>query len=280
MSKIAINAYALDGKIPPGDRMWGDFNDKFQNMDLEPMEIANSIWTGHAYAGWHEGRRNLENFRLAQHIAVDMDTNDERSAIAVLSQHLLVRSYAAMIHTTPSHTEQTPRARIIFLLDEPIVSAEAWRAAAVFLMSQFDGADQVCKDASRFFYGSKNADIWMAPNVLPLAQLRHYYRRWLMTQPKRRPPTPVATTQREHSQNTVKTSPDQLVDTIISKAASGNRNQLGYWFACVLRDDGIPRGEAEQAMYKYQRAVEHMGGDPYTETEAMMTLRSAYKKGH
>jgi len=279
MCKIAINTYALDGKIPKGDRMWGDFNDRFENVDIDRMEIANAIYTGHAYTGWHEGRRNLENFKLAQHLAIDMDTDDERSSIATLEQHMLVRSYAAIIHTTDSHTTQTPRARIIFILDECIASAEAWKIATLFLMAQFDGPDTGCQDASRFFYGSKGADIWIAPNILPLAQLRHYYRRWRKTQPRQQPQN-ITRTYSEQPQNTTKTPTAQWIDTLIAKARNGNRNQLGAWAALVLKNEyQLPRSEAEQLLYTYQRGVETLGGDPYTETEMRATIRSIFK-GH
>lgn len=178
--KIAINRKAT-GKLPEGDPGWATFNDDFENVEREVIELANDIYLGHAYTTWMSGRRSLENFILAQHFAIDMDSDDERSHMDTLLQHDLVQMYASLIHTTPSHTPQTPRARIIFLLDEPITDPGGYQAAAKFLAAQFDGADPVCTDASRFFYGSFDCDIWLSMNVLPLRQLRHFYKRWART---------------------------------------------------------------------------------------------------
>jgi hypothetical protein len=87
------------------------------------------------------------------------------------------------MHTTPSHSPDAPRARVVFFLDQPIDDAAGFQAAAKFLVSQFDGADEHCTDASRFFYGAFNCDIWLSQNILPVRQLRHFYRRWYRHQP-------------------------------------------------------------------------------------------------
>lgn len=181
--KIAINAMAT-GKLPQGDPRWATFNDSFQNTELDVIDIANSIYTGHSYTTWHNGRRKLDNFELAQHIAVDMDTGDERSAIKTLLQNPIVRMYAGIIHTTPSHTAEAPRSRVIFFLDETLYTAEAYKIAATFLVSLFPGADTACTDASRFFYGAKNADIWWDYNHLPMSHLRTWYARWKRINPQ------------------------------------------------------------------------------------------------
>src|SRR5690606_520539 len=143
---------------PQGDPRWDAFNNGFVNQELEPVDIANQIYTGHAYTTWMNGKRKLENFLCAQHIAVDMDTGDERSSFDYLLHHDLVRMYASLMHTTPSQTTDAPRARVIFLLDTPITDAQGYQRAAKFLIAQF-GADPACSDASRFFYGCKDCDL-------------------------------------------------------------------------------------------------------------------------
>lgn len=172
--KIAINREAT-GKLPPNAR-WDVFNDSFVNQTMQSLDIANAIYTSHAYAAWHNGRRKTENFQLAQHIAVDLDTEDERSSIDHLLTHEFVSVYAAILHSTPSHTEATPRTRVLFLLDQPIANADSYKTAIDFVYSLFPGADPSCVDASRFFYGSKDCRIEWFDNVLPLAHLRTFYR--------------------------------------------------------------------------------------------------------
>lgn len=169
--KIAINEMAT-GKLPQGDPRWSTFNDSFVNTDVDVLELANAIYTGHAYTTQHTGRRNLENFDNGQHLAIDMDTDDERSALETLMRHPLVMEYGSLLHTTPSHTDDAPRARVVFLLDEVITDAAAYSHATNFLMTQFDGADTVCKDASRFFYGAANCEIELPDKTLPMQHLR------------------------------------------------------------------------------------------------------------
>lgn len=188
--RIAINKMAT-GKLPQGDPRWDAFNNSFVNRELEPVEIANEIYTGHAYTTWMTGKRKLEHFICAQHIAVDMDTGDVRSSFDALMQHDLVRMYAGLMHTTPSHTNEAPRARVIFLLDAPIADALGYQQAAKFLIAQF-GADPACSDASRFFYGCKDCDMRLLENVLPLTHLRRFYRKFAQQmQPATAPQRPT-----------------------------------------------------------------------------------------
>lgn len=173
--RISFSTMALPGKLPQGDKRWGEFNDSFENLTLAPLEIADQIYKGYAFTTWHNGRRSLANFMCGQHVAIDMDTNDERSTLDTLAAHPWVRMYGNLIYTTPSHTEDAPRARVLFLLDTPVTSAAAYGEIVAFVMSQFDEPDTACSDASRFFYGSLHCDLLVPGNVLPLAHLRRLY---------------------------------------------------------------------------------------------------------
>lgn len=189
--KIAINSM-VTGKLPKGDSRWPAFTGSFINQELEMLEVANAIYTGHAYCTWQRGGyRSTENFICGQHIAIDMDTKDARSSVDVLAQHPLVRMYGALIHTSPSHTSEQPRARVIFFLDRAIESAMGYTAAVSFMMAQFDDPDPVCKDPSRFFYGAQHCEIWFQEGEIPLSHLRHYYKQWERGKPKQQ--SPVAT---------------------------------------------------------------------------------------
>lgn len=177
MYRIAINSIPT-GKLAQGDPLWATFNDSFVNRELEAIDVANEIYMGHAYTAWCEGRRKKENFICGQHLAVDLDTGDARSSLDVLEQHELVQMYGGIIHTTPSHAPQSPRARVIFFLNEPINSPTGYSAASEFIASLFDGADTVCKDPARFFYGAKNCDLRLVMRELPVAQLRVFFARY------------------------------------------------------------------------------------------------------
>lgn len=181
--KIAVNRQRFVEK--PGREMdWELFNGSFVNMEVDVLRFCNAIYLGHPYCPWMDGKRAVASFQLAQHIAVDMDCGDVRAEIDTLKQHPLVQAYGAIIHETPSHTPDAPRARVIFVLDEPITDAAGYKAAIQVVTDLFDGADPACVDAARFFFGNgklhmlgRTEGIWFHPDAcLPLAELRRFAR--------------------------------------------------------------------------------------------------------
>jgi hypothetical protein len=282
--RIAVNRMAT-GKLPQGDSRWGTFNDSFVNQSIAPLDIANAIYTGHAYAGWHNGRRCTENFLLAQHIGIDMDSGDERSSFDVLRQNDFFRAYGGLLHTTPSHKPDAPRSRILFFLDTPIQDPTAFQAAAKFVVSLFPGADSVTTDASRFFYGAFNCDLEIPFHLLPIAHLRHYYAKAKAEQTRAAAPMRQYYAQREAPPQgeTVATPPqgniaDVLLQRAISQATANGRNHTGLWLACQLRDNAYSKMDAERIIASYAASVGNTGTHPYTEQEALKTLHGAYSK--
>jgi hypothetical protein len=172
--KLAFSKMVLRSKIPAGDALWKEFNGSFENMELEPQDIANMIYTGHPFTTWHRNHwRHTNNYELGQHIGIDFDTEDERSTLPYLAKDKFISRYANLIYTTPSHRPETPRARVLFLLDSPIHQTKNYGTAASALLWLFGAADRQCKDAARFFYGSIDCDVeWMPDNVLPLETLK------------------------------------------------------------------------------------------------------------
>lgn len=180
--KMAFSTMALEGKIPVGDPVWGQFNASFTNRELELIDIANEIYTAHPFTTWHSNSwRNLKNYQLGQHIGIDFDTEDQRSALQQLAKDKFIAKYAALIYTTPSHTPEAPRARVLFLLDQPIHQAKNYGLAVTALLWLFGSADRQCKDACRFFYGSRNCDIEWLDKVLPLDKVKEIIKQYQVT---------------------------------------------------------------------------------------------------
>lgn len=183
--KVAIHRVVFVGKPnEEPDFDWELFNSAFVNVELDVMQLCNAIYLGRAFCPWMNGKRITENFQLAQHIGVDMDTNDERSSIETLMRHPLVQGYGALIYETANHLPHAPRARVIFPLDEPIKSAEGYKAAIQVVTDLFDDPDPSCVDAARFFFGNgklgfwQHTDgIWFEPDAcLPVSELRRMAR--------------------------------------------------------------------------------------------------------
>ena len=168
--KIALsNNRAVSGKIMQGDiAAWREFNGSFNNVELSPVEFMQRVQAGFAYTAQHNRYRHSDNFICGQHIALDMDTQDERSSIAVLSVDPFIMQYAAFIHTTPSHTVDKPKARVVFILDRPISNVKKYAELAQALVHRFDSSDRACKDPARFFYGAKGCDVAWLGNTLTL----------------------------------------------------------------------------------------------------------------
>lgn len=281
-ARIAINEMAT-GKLPQGDPQWAKFNDSFVNGERELMDFANDIYTGHAYTTWHDGRRSIDNFILAEHIAIDMDSGDERSGFDALMKHELVQMYGTLMHTTPSHSAETPRARVVFFLDEPIEDAAGYQAAAKFLVAQFDGADPACTDASRFFYGAFDCDIWLGGNLLPVRQLRHFYRRWSRTHTQARTTTPQAQEKiisldnyRHEARSGNGVNVDALLEPVRSAREGGRNhalNRQAFLAGKDIRAGKLSEGEIVPLLVAAARSV---GLD---EREAMQTIRSGLRGG-
>ena len=172
--RIAVSSQSLDHKIPPGSSDWRDFNASFVNRELTPFDFAHAIWDGHPFTTWHANNwRTTANYLCGQHIGLDFDNGDATSTLPALMTNPFIHRHAAILYTTPSHTPEAPRARVVFLLDTPIMQATNYSLAAQALLWLFGTADRQCRDSARFFYGSLHCEMEMFDNVLPLATVKH-----------------------------------------------------------------------------------------------------------
>lgn len=181
--KIAIGPQ-LETKLPPGDPRWRAFNASFSNKTLPPLEIANALYVGHPITTWHKDNwRASKNYLLGQHLGLDFDTGDKRSAMSQLLKDPFISKYASILYTTPSHTPDSPRARAIFLLDTPIYQPQNYCLASAALLWVFGSADRQCKDAARFFYGGRPGACEMEwlDHELPLDLVKDLIKRYQAT---------------------------------------------------------------------------------------------------
>lgn len=173
MTAIAVSKYACFKKIPPGASVWSKFNASFENKDLSTTEIMDVIYKGYPVTTQHKNAwRTSENYLCGQHLALDFDSEDTQSTIPFLMKDKFIQRYGAFIHTTISHTPEKPRARVFFVLDQPIMQAKNYTAAAAALLWLFGTADRQCKDAVRFFYGAPNCTMEMIGNILDLETVK------------------------------------------------------------------------------------------------------------
>jgi len=166
--KIAINR-SFEGKPqqPIPDNFWKDYNGRFENETMPIDSIAADLAAGHGITTQHRQYRKAANFICGQHIGLDFDTEDDNSRIDTLLQDAFIWRYASILQSTWSHTEEKPRSRVIFFLDQAIYDPAQYTELAAALLWAYGQADQVCKDPARLFFGGRGQPV-IIDNVLPL----------------------------------------------------------------------------------------------------------------
>ena len=168
--KLAVSTIPLHQKIPSGSSIWPKFNASFKNEEMSINEILDVIYYGQSITTQHSNNwRTAANYLLGQNIGLDFDTEDKTSSIVELKKDKFISKHAAFIHTTMSHRPEAPRARVMFVLDRPIMHAKNYTLAATALLWLFGTADKSCKDSVRFWYGSRDCEMEYLGNVLPLS---------------------------------------------------------------------------------------------------------------
>ncbi|MBN3945545.1 MAG: PriCT-2 domain-containing protein [Nostoc sp. NMS7] len=92
---------------------------------------------------------------------------DHQLTIEEALAHPFIKKHCALIYTTASHRPDWHKFRLVFLLPQYVQGADTVEACTRFLMQQLPH-DPACKDASRVFYGSTEAEF---PLVNPEATL-------------------------------------------------------------------------------------------------------------
>ena len=103
-----------------------------------------------------DNHRHNGSFKSRQLVLVDVD---EGMRIEELLEDEFYNTYGAGFYTTPSHTQENHRFRIMFRLEEPITNSDDMKAIFIALMKVFTKGDASCKDATRIFFGTINCEI-------------------------------------------------------------------------------------------------------------------------
>ncbi|MGZ8161413.1 MAG: hypothetical protein ACXWTT_00935 [Methylobacter sp.] len=117
-----------------------------------------------------DGRRIKENFISHSLALVDID---EGMTIEELLDDDFYQSYGAGYYISPSHTDDNHRFRIIFRLEQDITNYNELRFLYIGLQTVFNKADTKCRDGSRLFYGTIQAQRKeIRPNILPSKMIK------------------------------------------------------------------------------------------------------------
>lgn len=203
-------------KLPKGDSRWATHVKSFDPQEITVGELIKKIRQGYSFsAAMMDGYRDSKHFISAQHLGLDFDTEDDRSSLDTLVSDPFIKKYAAFVYTSPSHTPEKPRARVVFILDKPVTDADKYSQYATVLTEKFELSDGQCKDAARFWYGSKDCDTRSSNNLLPVSVLDEM----IEQKPKKMR----------------KASGFRLPETV----GDGNRNHTLFRLACSLQAKGL-----------------------------------------
>jgi hypothetical protein len=158
---VSINTGIVDK--PEGRALRGSGRG-WEPVELSEHELADSIRRGRPLAPQYRGgHRKTANFTCAGFLAADVDRD---ITLEEAKDHALVRRHAGLIHTTASHTPAHHRFRIIFLLDEPILTAPEWADAQLGLALTL-ASDRSVSDGARMFFGNSRAIIFRISRTMP-----------------------------------------------------------------------------------------------------------------
>lgn len=168
--KIGTTTKIVDKSPVNGTRSYAE---GFNNSELTTSQFIAHICKGHAFtAHFSDGYRRTENFLCSDFIAADIDSG---MTIKEAIQSDFIRKFATFLYTTPSHSDDFPRFRIVFLIDETIINPNDWKNALLGLAVMLE-SDQSIKDAGRLFFGSKEAVVHTIGKTLPMEEVRKLIR--------------------------------------------------------------------------------------------------------
>lgn len=158
---ISVNTGIID---KPAERGRHKLGKSWQSMEVTCDGLTHEILCGHAIASQYEGgHRKTANFVRSGFLAADVDYD---LTLDQAREHAFVQRHAALIHTTASHTADRHRFRIIFLLDEPILSVNDWSDAQFGLALEIE-SDRAVTNGGSSFFGCSRATIFRIGRTMP-----------------------------------------------------------------------------------------------------------------
>ncbi|MES0171899.1 plasmid replication protein, CyRepA1 family [Mesorhizobium sp. M0006] len=164
--KVAISTKLVDKILPKSRSAYA--TDGWENVELSTAELIAQISDGFAYCSHFGGSRSTANFKAADIVSVDID---QGLGIEDALGRPIVRDHAAFLYTTPSHTAEHERFRIVFVLPHTIEEADEIRAVSRSLALRL-GGDIAATDACRISFGNSKAKIYHVGKMLSTALVR------------------------------------------------------------------------------------------------------------
>ncbi|ACA18635.1 signal recognition particle GTPase [Methylobacterium sp. 4-46] len=151
--KIARNPSLIDKNRAGNPSL---FAHGWENVEITLDEfIVATTQRGWAYCAQLGGARKGSNFLACNIASVDVDHGP---TIEEALANRLVRQHALLIYTTPRHTPEAHRFRVVFLLPETITCARRMRNISRGLTRSL-GGDMAATDPTRISFGHRGAEV-------------------------------------------------------------------------------------------------------------------------
>ena len=159
---LSVNCHHLDKTVDNPEH----YRDGFKTQVLTIDDLAEAVLLGHAWscATYDHSMRSKANYQQAQLIGLDIDNG---LTLDDALNHPFVKKYGQLIYTSASHQKpkgDTPpcdRFRIVFNASQPIKDIDTYEQLVKAVMGHFPSADEACKDASRYWAGNSQAEIFI-----------------------------------------------------------------------------------------------------------------------
>lgn len=160
--KYSVNSELVDKQLPSNKLF---FSTEFQSVEDTIEELASTIYKeGWAFSYQFEnGHRNKANFVATDIACVDVDGG---ITLSESQNNQFVRDYCSLLYTTPSHSLEQHRFRLVFVLARTVTDSSEITAISRSLARQLNG-DMAATDAARLFYGSKDCFYQIFDKYIP-----------------------------------------------------------------------------------------------------------------
>lgn len=280
---VAVSSLSFDRK--PNSFEYMMRHKSFENKLLTPGDLLLSISCGFSYGAWTlAGEGNAISFLRSSVISLDLEGGPE-AAQRIATDNDFYRRYGLACYTTLSHTEDNPRCRLVFVLEEPITSEKEYRDTAQSIASMWPASvmDKGTVDPVRRFLGNPNTNMIVNGEMLDTDIAQGMADAWRIQQARLRTPVAPRSSMTTTTQDAAGTPPAFLLSMLneLATMSEGGRamhlNKTAYCFGRFAVGPGYMNMQvAEDLLVSAATACGLMESEPrYVER----TIRDSIVKG-
>lgn len=140
----------------------------WQNFEISVANFIKHIKAGHPYTHqFSGGKKSKDHFERTEILIADIDKD---MTIVEALEHDLIKQFGTFIHTTPQHTPEKNRFRVIFALDRQVFDADSYEVMYRSMLRVLP-TDPKAGSAAQMFFGNRDAEIHWIGKSMPENQI-------------------------------------------------------------------------------------------------------------